>query len=235
MNRIDGREIRRALSLEADVVIVGSGPAGASVAREASLAGASVIVVEEGHFHAPSDFAIGAFDAMANTYRDMGASVVLGSAPTPFVQGKLVGGSSPINGAISWRMPRDVHAEWLVKDSALADALPWDVLEATTDMLEARLNVRPTDPAIAGAKNQLLARGMPVAQVVVEGAKRRLRPVMMTANIAAFGLVPLLFASGPGSEIQRPLAIVVIGGLFSCTALTLLVLPILFRRYGVAK
>ena len=83
--------------------------------------------------------------------------------------------------------------------------------------------------------NQLLARGMPVAQVVVEGAKRRLRPVMMTANIAAFGLVPLLFASGPGSEIQRPLAIVVIGGLFSCTALTLLVLPILFRRYGVAK
>ncbi|HEY6896367.1 MAG TPA: CusA/CzcA family heavy metal efflux RND transporter [Rhodocyclaceae bacterium] len=83
--------------------------------------------------------------------------------------------------------------------------------------------------------NQLLAQGMPVAQVVVEGARRRLRPVMMTANIAAFGLVPLLFASGPGSEIQRPLAIVVIGGLLSCTSLTLFVLPILFRRYGVAK
>ena len=80
--------------------------------------------------------------------------------------------------------------------------------------------------------NQLRERGLPMHEVVVEGAMRRLRPVMMTASIAAFGLVPLLFASGPGSEIQRPLAIVVIGGLISATALTLIVLPILYRRYG---
>jgi len=81
--------------------------------------------------------------------------------------------------------------------------------------------------------NQLLARGMSLAEVVVEGARRRLRPVMMTASIAAFGLLPMLFASGPGSEVQRPLAIVVIGGLLSSTALTLLLLPILFRRFGL--
>ncbi len=81
--------------------------------------------------------------------------------------------------------------------------------------------------------NQLLAHGMALSEVVVEGAKRRLRPVMMTANIAAFGLLPLLFASGPGSEIQRPLAIVVIGGLISATTLTLILLPILYRRFGV--
>jgi len=81
--------------------------------------------------------------------------------------------------------------------------------------------------------NQLLARGLSVAEVVVEGAKRRLRPVLMTASIAAFGLVPMLFASGPGSEVQRPLAIVVIGGLVTSTALTLVLLPILFRRFGV--
>ncbi|OHC65750.1 MAG: cytochrome-c peroxidase [Rhodocyclales bacterium GWA2_65_19] len=81
--------------------------------------------------------------------------------------------------------------------------------------------------------NQLLARGMAVGEVVVEGAKRRLRPVLMTASIAAFGLVPMLFASGPGSEVQRPLAIVVIGGLLTSTALTLVLLPILFRRFGV--
>jgi cobalt-zinc-cadmium resistance protein CzcA len=56
---------------------------------------------------------------------------------------------------------------------------------------------------------------------------------MMTASIAAFGLVPLLFADGPGSEIQKPLAIVVIGGLITSTALTLILLPILFRRFGV--
>jgi cobalt-zinc-cadmium resistance protein CzcA len=80
--------------------------------------------------------------------------------------------------------------------------------------------------------NQLRAMGMRLEEVVLEGAKRRLRPVMMTASIAAFGLVPLLFVSGPGSEIQRPLAIVVIGGLVSSTLLTLLLLPILYRRFG---
>ncbi|MDZ7751574.1 MAG: CusA/CzcA family heavy metal efflux RND transporter [Gammaproteobacteria bacterium] len=82
--------------------------------------------------------------------------------------------------------------------------------------------------------NQLRALGRPLAEVVVEGSRRRLRPVLMTASIAAFGLVPLLFASGPGSEIQRPLAVVVIGGLISSTALTLILLPILYRRFGVA-
>ncbi|MCL2656645.1 MAG: CusA/CzcA family heavy metal efflux RND transporter [Betaproteobacteria bacterium] len=81
--------------------------------------------------------------------------------------------------------------------------------------------------------NQLYAKGMALDEVVVEGARRRLRPVLMTANIAAFGLVPLLFASGPGSEVQRPLAIVVIGGLMSSTMLTLLILPILYRRFGI--
>ena len=81
--------------------------------------------------------------------------------------------------------------------------------------------------------NQLLAEGVPIERAVFEGAVRRLRPVLMTASIAALGLVPLLFATGPGSEIQKPLAIVVIGGLVTSTALTLILLPILFRRFGV--
>jgi cobalt-zinc-cadmium resistance protein CzcA len=80
--------------------------------------------------------------------------------------------------------------------------------------------------------NQLASQGLALRSVVVEGARRRLRPVMMTASITAFGLLPLLFASGPGAEIQRPLAIVVIGGLLSSTTLTLLLLPLLYLRYG---
>lgn len=79
--------------------------------------------------------------------------------------------------------------------------------------------------------NYLHAKGMPVAQLVREGAMRRLRPVMMTATICAFGLVPLLLATGPGSEIQKPLAIVVIGGLISSTLLTLFLLPIIYQRF----
>ena len=80
--------------------------------------------------------------------------------------------------------------------------------------------------------NELIASGLCLERAVFEGAIRRLRPVLMTASIAAFGLVPLLFATGPGSEIQKPLAIVVIGGLVTSTALTLLLLPILFKRFG---
>ena len=83
--------------------------------------------------------------------------------------------------------------------------------------------------------NQLRAQGLPMSELVVEGARRRLRPVLMTASIAAFGLVPLLFASGPGSEIQRRLAIVVLGGLITATLLTLFVLPILYRQFGTGE
>ncbi len=83
--------------------------------------------------------------------------------------------------------------------------------------------------------NQMVARGAALADVVTEGALRRFRPVMMTACITGFGLIPLLLATGPGSEIQRPLAIVVIGGLVSATLLTLILLPLLFQRFGVPE
>ena len=83
--------------------------------------------------------------------------------------------------------------------------------------------------------NQLLGQGLSIDRAVLEGSVRRLRPVLMTASITALGLIPLLFASGPGSEIQRPLAIVVIGGLVSSTVLTLVLLPLLFARFGVER
>ena len=80
--------------------------------------------------------------------------------------------------------------------------------------------------------NQLRDTGLPITEVVTQGALRRLRPVMLTASMTAIGLVPMLFATGPGSEIQKPLAIVVIGGLLSSTLLTLVLLPILYRRFS---
>ena len=68
-------------------------------------------------------------------------------------------------------------------------------------------------------------------EIVKVGSLRRLRPVLMTAFIAALGLLPMLFATGPGSEIQKPLAIVVINGLVSSTFLTLVLLPILYQKF----
>ena len=80
---------------------------------------------------------------------------------------------------------------------------------------------------IRGLRDQ----GRSVRDAVVEGATLRFRPVMMTATVAMLGLIPFLFSSGPGSEVQRPLAIVVIGGLITCTLLTLLVLPTIYRWF----
>ncbi len=73
--------------------------------------------------------------------------------------------------------------------------------------------------------------GLAQNEAVQQGASLRFRPVMMTATVAALGLVPFLFAKGPGSEVQRPLAIVVIGGLITSTLLTLVVVPVLYRVF----
>ena len=81
----------------------------------------------------------------------------------------------------------------------------------------------------------LRAEGLPPAEAVVQGATQRFRPVMMTATVAMLGLIPFLFSDGPGSEVQRPLAIVVIGGLITCTLLTLLVLPTIYRWFDEEK
>nr|MBP7489948.1 efflux RND transporter permease subunit [Azospira sp.] len=77
----------------------------------------------------------------------------------------------------------------------------------------------------------LRQEGASLDEAVTKGAILRFRPVMMTATVAMLGLIPFLFATGPGSEVQRPLAIVVIGGLITCTLLTLVVLPTLYRWF----
>jgi choline dehydrogenase-like flavoprotein len=154
----DGAEISRPQRFEADVVIVGSGPAGAMVARKLSRAGAKVLVIEEGPFVRPEDHAADGFNAMSRLYRDLGASLLLGRAPMPFVQGRAVGGTSVVNGAISWRLPKDVHDAWTRTDPAIGEALPWSEIEARTDEIERELHIAPTDPKIAGVKNELMAR-----------------------------------------------------------------------------
>ena len=82
------------------------------------------------------------------------------------------------------------------------------------------------------AINQRLRGGLSLQDAVFAGASSRLRPVLMTASIAALGLIPMLLSSGVGSEVQRPLATVVVGGLFSSTLLTLFVLPSLYRVFS---
>ena len=78
---------------------------------------------------------------------------------------------------------------------------------------------------------QLREEGMPLAEAVQEGCRHRFRPVMMTASVAMLALIPMLFSTGPGSEVTRPLAVVVISGLVSSTALTLLLLPVFYPYF----
>lgn len=82
--------------------------------------------------------------------------------------------------------------------------------------------------------NRLVLEGHPVDEAVMTGAMLRLRPVLMTATVASLGLLPLLLSSGIGSEVQRPLATVVVGGLLTSTLLTLVVLPALYKWFAVS-
>jgi heavy metal efflux system protein len=81
--------------------------------------------------------------------------------------------------------------------------------------------------------NQLRMEGLSVDEASIHGACLRVRPVLMTALAAALGMIPLLFATGIGSEVQRPLATVVVGGLVTSTALTLLVIPSLYKWFAI--
>jgi cobalt-zinc-cadmium resistance protein CzcA len=91
------------------------------------------------------------------------------------------------------------------------------------------------DMVLVSRVRQLLADGVPLEDAVRNAATSRLRPVLMTAAVAALGFVPMAINTGVGAEVQRPLATVVIGGIMSSTILTLLVLPVLYVAFGTAE
>jgi cobalt-zinc-cadmium resistance protein CzcA len=88
------------------------------------------------------------------------------------------------------------------------------------------------DMVLVSYIRQLLARGRPLLDAIREAAETRLRPVLMTGMVAAFGFVPMAFNTGVGAEVQRPLATVVVGGMFTSTVATLLVLPVLYAVFA---
>lgn len=88
------------------------------------------------------------------------------------------------------------------------------------------------DMVLVSTIRRRLAEGLPLRDAIEGGAETRLRPVLMTALVAALGFLPMALNSGFGAEVQRPLATVVIGGLLSSTLLTLLVLPVLYSLMG---
>ena len=143
--------------LDCDVVIVGSGAGGAPVAAELAEAGFDVVVLEEGSYYQTRDFTANTSQMVRQLYRDGGASIAIGNPPIMFQEGRAVGGSTVINGGMSWRTPEDILARW--RDEAGLEDLTSRSLEPYYERVEKRIHVAPMDEDAIGRDNWLLKKG----------------------------------------------------------------------------
>lgn len=144
-------------ALECDVVVVGSGAGGAVVAAELAEAGLDVVVLEEGDHHPTGSFTSSTTEMLRRLYRDCGASLTVGRVPVGFSEGRTVGGSTVVNGAMAFRAPERVLARWAAR-SGLPDLGPGG-LDEEYARVERFLSVGPQDPDSIGRDQELLRSG----------------------------------------------------------------------------
>jgi len=145
------------LSLECGVVIVGSGAGGATMAAELADAGIDVLIVEEGGYHPTESFTSEASRAARTLYRDGGLGLALGQPPVLFSEGRCVGGSTVINGGMSWRTPAKVLQRWADEEGVAA--ITEQDLEPFFAKVESRISVALQDPETIGQDMRLLKSG----------------------------------------------------------------------------
>lgn len=150
----DVRE-RKCVDDVADVVIIGTGAAGATAARVLTAAGLDVVMLEEGAHLRTEDLRSDMWSSFKYAWRDLGFQVANGRAITPVLQGRCVGGTTAINGAIIHRMPEKIWACWR-DDYGLGDALPYAELDRIWDTLDRELFVGPAPEAVLGRNNSLM-------------------------------------------------------------------------------
>src|SRR6185369_533920 len=129
---------------------------GATFAAELSEAGYDVVVVEEGSYYQTRDFTADTSAMVRQLYRDGGATMAIGNPPIMFQEGRAVGGSTVINGGMSWRTPDDILADWRHVAGLDLDAKR---LEPYFERVEKRIHVAPMDEAAIGNDNWLLKKG----------------------------------------------------------------------------
>ncbi|MCW5804292.1 MAG: GMC family oxidoreductase [Deltaproteobacteria bacterium] len=142
--------------VDADVVVIGSGAGGSTVAAELAEAGFDVIVVEEGSYYQTRDFTADTSAMVRQLYRDGGATMAIGNPPVMYQEGRAVGGSTVINGGMSWRTPDKILARW-EREAGLA-GIAKD-LEPHFARVEKRIHVAGMDAEAIGKDNHLLKRG----------------------------------------------------------------------------
>ncbi len=145
------------MSVDCDVVVVGSGAGGATVAAELAAAGIDVVIIEEGGYHPTESFQAKSMTALRTLYRDGGGGMTIGKPSVLFAEGRCVGGSTVVNGGMSWRTPPHILDRWAtqeqIKGLTAKDMAPFFA------MAEARLSVGPQDPETIGRDSQLLKAG----------------------------------------------------------------------------
>lgn len=169
--------------LDADVVVVGSGAGGATIAAELAEAGAAVVVLEEGSYYETRDFTADTSAMVRQLYRDGGATLALGDPPVMYQEGRAVGGSTVINGGMSWRTPDKVLARW-EREAGLAGIAR--ELEPCFERVERRIHVAPMDEDAIGADNWLLKKGADAKGWSVIGNLRN-QSHCVGSNRCAFG------------------------------------------------
>jgi choline dehydrogenase-like flavoprotein len=150
-------DLVRDATLDCDAVVVGSGAGGAVVAAELAEGGLDVIVLEEGSYHPTEEFVPEAVTMIRKLYRDGGASVAIGNPPIFFAEGRCVGGSTVINGGMSWRTPDKVLDRWAREDGV--DAIGAREMDRVFSRVERFISATTQDPETIGRDNQLLRAG----------------------------------------------------------------------------
>jgi choline dehydrogenase-like flavoprotein len=150
-------EITGDLNLECEAVVVGSGAGGATVAAELAGAGIDVIVLEEGGYHPTESFTAETGRALRTLYRDGGGGMAIGRPSVLYAEGRCVGGSTVVNGGMSWRTPPRVLDRWAEHEGVTA--IREQDLDPYFTQIESRLSVGRQDPETIGRDSELFKAG----------------------------------------------------------------------------
>jgi choline dehydrogenase-like flavoprotein len=142
--------------LSCDVVVIGSGAGGAVIAHRLTEQGMKVILLEAGRFYQPRDFSDNFWKTMKNLFWDMGMQYAPGRPDVPFIQGRAVGGTTVINSAISWDLPKEVYEQW-VRDEAFD--VSYDDIVAEQKRVREDIHVVLTAQEVLRGNNHVMARG----------------------------------------------------------------------------
>jgi choline dehydrogenase-like flavoprotein len=177
------RELTGDTVVDCDVVVIGSGAGGGTIAAELAEAGFDVAVLEEGRYYQTRDFTADTSAMVRQLYRDGGASMAIGNPPILFQEGRAVGGSTVINGGMSWRTPEEILARWQ-RESGL-DTSP-AAMEPYFERVERRIHVAPMDDDAIGNDNRILKRGADAMGWKIVGNLRN-QAHCVGSNRCAFG------------------------------------------------